>query len=200
MTAALELLRSDPALAPVVERAGPYTLRPQPFEHVFEPLARSVVYQQLSGKAAATIHGRFVARFGSDDRPDPVAVASASHEALREVGLSRRKAEYVQGLAEAALAGDLPGRGALEALDDETVIERLTALRGIGRWTVEMLLIAWLARPDVLPVSDLGIRKGMAIIDGLEELPDPDAMIERAERWRPYRSTASWYLWRATES
>ena len=196
---AIVVLREDPMLAPVIDRHGPYEPTPQPFANTFEPLARAIVYQQLSGKAAGTIYGRFVAAFGDGDVARAETVAAATEDALRTTGLSKRKAEYVLGLAAAELDGTLPTPRALAGMDDEAIIEALTEQRGIGRWTVEMLLMAWLGRPDVLPVADLGIRKGLAIIDGLDELPDAQALTRRAECWRPYRTTACWYLWRAAE-
>ena len=179
---------------------APPELGPRPFETAFQPLVRSVVYQQLSGKAAATIFGRLAVGFGDGEWPAAPRVASAELESLRAVGLSRQKATYILDLARAEVDGDMPHHRELEALDDEAIIRSLTAFRGIGRWTVEMLLMFWLGRPDVLPIDDLGIRKGIQLIDGLERPPTPREAAARGERWRPFRSVASWYLWRATET
>jgi len=193
------LSRVDPALAVIIRRAGPCNLQPQPFESVFEALAHSIVYQQLSGKAAATIYGRFAIAFGDGQRPAPQIVAEAESEALRAVGLSRPKAGYIQGLAQSHLAGRLATVGELETMSDAEIIDSLTVAKGVGVWTAQMLLIFWLVRPDVLPVDDLGIQKGLRVVLGLEQLPDPAQVAEHGQIWAPWRSIASWYLWRAAE-
>ena len=201
MKQALAHLKSaDPALAKAIARVGPYRVEAPDFDSAYQALSRSVVYQQLSGKAARTIHGRFTEAFGDGERPRAKSVAGAEIEALRAVGLSRQKASYLQGLAEAELAGAIPSVTALKGMDDDAVIEALTALKGIGEWTVQMLLMAWMRRPDVLPAADLGIRKGFQQVYGLEELPAPAAVLSHGERWRPWRSVASWYLWRVLDT
>lgn len=203
MAAALATLRAaDVRLAALIDRAPVCDMSTRdarnPTERdLFQSLLRSIVYQQLSGKAAATIHGRVEALF--DDVPEPAALLALPDGALRGAGLSRNKLLAVRDLAEKTLDGTVPPLAELEALDDETIIQRLVQVRGIGRWTVEMLLMFRLRRPDVLPVDDLGVRKGFMLTYGLDGLPKPTLLRERAERWRPYRSVASWYMWRAVE-
>ena len=164
----------------------------------FATLLRSIVYQQLSGKAAGSIHRRLLDLFPSH-RPSARALLALDDAELRAAGLSRSKILAVRDLATKAAARRLPSRPALDGMDDEAIIERLTEIRGIGRWTVEMLLIFTLDRPDVLPVTDLGIRRGFMVCRGNGELPEPADLLAHGEIWRPYRSVASWYLWRASE-
>jgi DNA-3-methyladenine glycosylase II len=193
------ICQADPALAAIIKRVGPCRLERQQFESVFEALARSIVFQQLSGKAASTIYARFVARFGDGERPAPGAVDQADIEQLRSVGLSRPKAGYIKGLARNHLSGQLVSLASLEKMDDAAIIEALTIAKGVGAWTAQMLLIFWLGRSDVLPVDDLAIQKGLQITLGLEQPPTPVQVAEHGQRWAPWRSVASWYLWRATE-
>ena len=193
------LAAADARLEPVIRRCPAPEGFTRPFESAFEPLARSIVYQQLSGKAAGTIFARLCEAFGSGEQPDPGKILAAGEAGLKGVGLSRQKARYVLGLAEDWKANNLPGRNELEAMDDETAIRTLSNFKGIGRWTAEMVLMFWMGRPDVLPVDDLGIRKGVQVLDDLDELPGPAAVLERGEPWRPYRTLASWYLWRVQE-
>ena len=195
-TAALRA--ADRRLARVIDRAGPMTIRIEPAQSLFAALARSIVYQQLSGKAAATIHGRVLGLFPRR-RITPAALLALRPEQLRAAGLSTAKTAAVRDLAARTLDGTVPTLGQVRRMPDDEIIERLVQVRGVGRWTVEMLLIFRLGRPDVLPVTDLGVRKGFAVALGLDELPDADAMVRRAERWRPWRSVASWYLWRAAD-
>jgi len=197
--AGAELAARDPALGRVIERVGPFTLRPHSSASAFETLARSIVFQQLSGKAAATIFGRFCALYGDVAFPPPDAVQQTHPARLRSAGLSAAKARAVRDLAAHEARGEIPAIDALRRLPAEEVIERLTVVRGVGRWTVEMLLIFRLGHPDILPASDLGLRKGLARVMRRRDLPDPEAVIRRGERWRPWRSVASWYLWRAVE-
>ena len=164
----------------------------------FATLLRSIVYQQLSGKAAGSIHRRLLDLFPGR-RPSARALLALDDAQLRAAGLSRSKVLSVRDLAAKAAARQLPSRRALDAMDDESIIERLTEIRGIGRWTVEMLLVFTLGRPDVLPVTDLGVRRGFMVCQGNGELPEPAELLAHGEVWRPYRSVASWYLWRATE-
>ncbi len=189
----------DPALESLIGRVGEFTMRPVPTHSLFQVLVRSIVYQQLTGKAAATILGRVVGLFAPKRFPTPGDLLEVSSERLRSAGLSTAKTAALKDLAARALDGTVPSLARVRLMDDEEIIERLTAVRGIGRWTVEMLLIFKLGRPDVLPVGDLGVRKGFAVTLGKRKLPDPAVMVRRAERWRPYRSVASWYLWRALE-
>ena len=193
------LRRKDRALERIIDIVGPG--KPAHLgsaQTPFATLLRSIVYQQLSGKAAASIHRRLLDLF-SGRRPSARALLALDDAALRAAGLSRSKVLAVRDLAAKAAARRLPSRRALDAMDDEAIIERLTEVRGIGRWTVEMLLIFTLDRPDVLPVTDLGVRRGFMVCQGNAEMPEPADLLACGEVWRPYRSVASWYLWRASE-
>lgn len=192
------LLAVDPALAPTVARVGPCTLAIRAEVETFAALTESIVYQQLNGRAARTIFDRV--RAVLDDELTPARVAATSDERLRSAGLSGGKLRAIRDLARHASAGTLPSRRELEALSDDAVVERLTVVRGIGRWTAEMLLMFRLGRPDVLPVTDYGVRQGFKRVHGLGELPAAQALAAHGERWRPFRSVASWYLWRAAEA
>jgi 3-methyladenine DNA glycosylase/8-oxoguanine DNA glycosylase len=163
----------------------------------FEALVRAIVYQQLSGKAAATIYERFKDLFTNNKFPSPSIVMEKSHEELRSVGLSNQKASYIHNIANAFYTGTVPKN--INAIDDNEVIECLTTIKGVGPWTAEMFLMFTLNRPDVFPVTDLGIQKGFQLFFQLDKLPRPDQMIKNAEPWRPYRTLASWYLWRLVE-
>jgi 3-methyladenine DNA glycosylase/8-oxoguanine DNA glycosylase len=194
--AALRYLRKDPVLARLIRRCGPFTLEPKSCPNPFEALAESITFQQLNGKAAASIFARFRALF---PRPmKPAHILAASEEALRGAGLSRAKTAAIRDLAEKAEGGLVPPWAKLRTLEDEVIIERLTQVRGIGRWTVEMLLIFRLGRPDVWPVDDFAVRKAYGQVFG-QESPKPQEMTQRAEPWRPYRSVVAWYLWRSLE-
>lgn len=195
------LAQADATLARAIERLGPYTLSIAETHSVFAALVRSIVHQQLSTKAAETIHGRLCALFpASHGGPSPEDLASTEDARLRGVGLSQNKLLALRDLAARTQRGEVPSLADAHALDDDALIERLTAVRGIGRWTVEMLLMFRLGRGDVLPVDDLGIRKGFAAVFRRGELASRDEVAERGERWRPYRTVASWYLWRAAEA
>jgi 3-methyladenine DNA glycosylase/8-oxoguanine DNA glycosylase len=193
------LRAADPRLADLIGRAGPFTMRPEPTQSLFAALMRSIVYQQLTGKAASTILGRVVKTCAPGRFPTPRQVLEIAPERLREAGLSTAKTAAVRDLAAKTLDGTVPSLARVRRMDDEEIIERLTEVKGIGRWTVEMLLIFRLGRPDVFPVSDLGVRKGYGRVFQRGRLPEPASMLRRGERWRPYRSVASWYLWRALE-
>jgi len=198
--AVTHLRGADAALARVIDKAGPFRLELKQTPSVFGALAEAIVYQQLNGKAAATIYGRVCALFPrarngfSHDH-----ILRASDDALRGAGLSRSKLLSMQDLARRAKAGELPTLAEVHALEDDEIVARLTQVRGIGRWTAEMLLIFRLGRPDVLPVDDYGVRKGFAIAFKKRDLPSRQDLEKRAVRWKPYRTVASWYLWRATE-
>ena len=198
-TACAELSARDPALGAVIAKVGGDGFPRHRNTTTFETLSHSIVYQQLSGKAAATIFGRFRGLFPEGDFPTPADVLRMPHSKLRKAGLSEAKARAIRDLALHADRGEVASIDELRALDPEAVIERLTVVRGVGRWTVQMLLLFRIGHPDVLPAHDLGIRKGLARITRRRELPEPDAVMRRGERWRPWRSVASWYLWRATE-
>ena len=212
-----ELSAADPKLGKLIERAGPFTLQLASTQSPFEALVESIIYQQLHGKAAATIHRRLLESFApvlTLEPPSPRAHPTPQHlldcpnEQLRAAGLSNNKALALRDLAAKTLDGTVPTLARIRRMSDEDIIEHLTQVRGIGRWTVEMLLIFRLGRPDVLPVDDYGVRKGFALtFQGLKptdkvtpaDLPKPDVMRKRAERWHPWRSVASWYLWRACD-
>lgn len=196
--ATAHLAATDPALAVLIRQVGPCRLEIGRMESPFRSLLKAIVYQQLSGKAAATIYGRVAALFPGA-LPTPEALAALPDDVLREAGMSRAKAAAARDLAARTLDGTVPDRAALDRIDDAAIVERLTAVRGVGPWTVEMLLIFELGRPDVLPVTDLGVRKGFARLHGLDTLPAPSALRQWGERWRPYRSAAAWYLWRAAD-
>ena len=192
--AVAHLRAADPVLAAVIDRVGPCRWVVHDGVEPFAALASSIVYQQISGKAAASIYAR-VAALGGGGRLRPAHVAAASDEALRACGLSRQKTAYLRDLAAHAVGGkSLAG---LARLDDDTVIERLTVVKGVGRWTAEMFLMFRLGRTDVLPVDDYGIRKAMQRAYRMRALPKPDRMRRVAEAWRPYRTVACWYLWRS---
>jgi 3-methyladenine DNA glycosylase/8-oxoguanine DNA glycosylase len=193
------LTRVDPVLGALIEKVGPCGLEPDLARSPFQALVRAVAYQQLHGKAAQTILGRFLARFLDTDFPTPQQVWDLSIEQLTAVGFSRPKASYIKEIARMTMEGVVPGRHQIKRLSDEEIIERLTQIRGVGRWTVEMLLIFSLGRQDVLPVDDFGIRTGFALTYGKRRLPLPKEILEHGERWKPYRSIASWYLWRAVD-
>jgi 3-methyladenine DNA glycosylase/8-oxoguanine DNA glycosylase len=193
------LAEADPALGALILRVGEFGLRPVPTQSMFAALTRSIVYQQLSGKAAETILGRVIALFAPRRFPTPRDLLAIPPERLRAAGLSAAKTAALRDLAERTLDGTVPSMARVRRLSDEEIIERLTLVRGIGRWTVEMLLMFRLGRADVLPLGDLGVRKGFARTFGRRGLPTPVAVERRAERWRPYRSVASWYMWRALE-
>ena len=199
--AAVEHLRSrDRRLAKFMERVGPFRLRPADLQSPFEALLESIVYQQLTGRAAATILARVIALFRPRRFPRPEDIAAIGEEELRAAGLSRAKTAALKDLAAKALDGTVPPTArALERLSDAEIVARLTAVRGIGPWTVEMLLIFRLARPDVLPATDYGVRKGFARVRGARSLPAPKELLAYGERWRPYRTVASWYLWRVLD-
>jgi DNA-3-methyladenine glycosylase II len=191
------LKQADPVLAAVIDRVGDCQLNQiqMPGDLVFA-LARSIVHQQLSTKAANAIHRRFMALYG--DELTAAAILATDDETLREVGLSRSKVVYVKDLAQRVLAG-LPTLDDLETMTDEEIIQILTAIKGVGRWTVQMLLIFRLHRWDVLPVDDLGVRSGIQQLYSLPELPKKAVMEQIGTAWQPYRSIASWYIWRSLE-
>jgi 3-methyladenine DNA glycosylase/8-oxoguanine DNA glycosylase len=198
--AVVHLRAADKTLARTMDKIGPLRLELRETKSVFVALAEAIVYQQLHGRAAAAIFGRLAALSPrSREKPSPKAVLAASDETLRGVGLSRAKASALRDLAAKTQSGLVPAIAVAQALDDEEIVEHLTQVRGIGRWTAEMFLIFSLGRPDVLPVDDYGIRKGFAVAFKRPEMPPRADITKRGERWRPYRTAASWYLWRAAE-
>jgi DNA-3-methyladenine glycosylase II len=188
----------DPVMKRLIKLAGPFTMEIRRLHNPFEDLARNIIYQQLHGRAAAAIHGRVLALFGKK-RLYPQDILDASAEDLRRAGLSGAKLAALRDLAAKTLDGTIPKLAELRRMKDEEIIERLTKVRGIGRWTVEMLLIFRLGRPDVLPVGDLAVLKGFFLAYGRKELPKPKELLQYGEHWRPFRSVASWYLWRVNE-
>jgi len=198
--AAVEHLRaSDATLGSVIDTVGPFRMQLHKAQSVFGTLAQAIVYQQLTGKAAATIFARLCALFpGAPKSPTAEQILGASDEELRGVGLSRSKLLSLCDLARRAGAGEIPTLAEIRGMADETIVERLTQVRGIGQWTAEMLLIFNLGRPDVLPVDDYGVRKGFAIAYE-RELPSPKELAAYGARWMPYRTVGSWYLWRVVE-
>jgi DNA-3-methyladenine glycosylase II len=197
--AATHLAKIDPVLGKVIAAAGPVTLVPDIERTPFYSLLRAIAHQQLSGRAAETIMGRFHALFPSIPHPTPEQVLAVEDLMLRQVGFSRPKIKYIKDLAAQTLAGIVPTHDELLEVADEELIERLTKIKGIGRWTVEMLLIFKLGRMDVLPIYDLGIQKGFMLTYGKRKMPKPETILKYGERWRPYRTIASWYLWRAVD-
>lgn len=199
--AAVKHLRAaDDALARIIDAVGPVDIELKKTRSLFGALAEAIVYQQLSGKAAATIYSRLCALFpGAKDGPTPRHILSATDAQLRSAGLSRAKTAALRDLARHAEAGEIPSLAAARRMGDDEIVERLTRVRGIGRWTAEMLLIFRLGRGDVLPVHDYGVRKGFAVAYGKRKLPAPKALEKHGARWRPYRTAASWYLWRALD-
>jgi len=193
------LTAADPRLGELILRAGAFTMRPEPTQSLFAALVESIVYQQLSGRAAETILGRVVALYRPRRFPRPADLIATPVERLRSAGLSAAKTAALKDLAARTLDGTVPTMARVRRMSDDEIIERLTAVRGVGRWTVEMLLLFRLGRPDVLPLGDLGVRKGFARAFSRRVLRDPMVLSRRAERWRPYRSVASWYLWRALD-
>jgi DNA-3-methyladenine glycosylase II len=204
---AVEHLKAgDARLGALIERAGPFTMKLDALTSPFESLLESILYQQLHGKAAATIHKRVRELFGGD--PSPQLLLDTPDERLRACGVSGNKIKAFKDLAAKTLDGTVPPHAAIKKLSDAEIIERLTAVRGIGSWTVEMLLIFRLGRPDVLPVSDYGVRKGFALTFQkvpkhraltAADLPKADVLLKRGKKWAPFRSVASWYLWRACD-
>jgi DNA-3-methyladenine glycosylase II len=193
------LRRADPVLGRVIRRVGDCTLAPDRKRSPFESLVRAVANQQLNGKAAQTILDRFRDHFPGKRFPSGVDLVSITDEQMRACGFSRAKIASIRDIAKHTASGLIPTSRQIAKLPDEEIVTRLTEVRGVGRWTVEMLLMFQLGRPDVLPADDFGIRNGFRLAFGLGEMPKPKEVLARGERWRPHRTTASWYLWRAVE-
>jgi DNA-3-methyladenine glycosylase II len=206
-----ELAAADPKLGKLIERAGPFTMRVASAQSPFEALVESIIYQQLHGKAAAAIHRRLLESFypiTANEHFGAQHLLDCPNEDLRAAGLSHNKSLALRDLAAKTLDGTVPALARIRRMSDEAIIEHLIQVRGVGRWTVEMLLIFRLGRPNVLPVDDYGVRKGFALTFGKlkaadrvtpADLPKPDIMRRRAKRWEPWCSVASWYLWRACD-
>ena len=195
----LEHLRRDAVLARLIDRIGPYRLMLKKTPSIFVALSEAIVYQQLNGKAAATIFARVCSLFPrAHEGPSAAQILRTSDEKLRGAGLSRSKLLALRDLAGRAKAGEIPTLAEAHTMDDEALIERLTQVRGIGRWTVEMLLIFRLGRGDVLPADDFGVRKGFAVAFKKRDMP-ARVVVKYGAGWGPYRTVASWYLWRAAD-
>jgi DNA-3-methyladenine glycosylase II len=209
------LSAADPKLARLIERVGPFTMRIAATQSPFEALVEAIVYQQLNGKAADTIHRRLIESFApvltlevAGTHPSPQQILDCPNEQLRGAGLSGNKSLALRDLAAKTIDGTVPTLARIRRMSDEAIVQHLTQVRGIGKWTVEMLLIFRLSRPDIFPTSDYGVRKGFALtFQGLKPttkvtpalLPTPAEMDRRAKKWQPWRSVASWYLWRACD-
>ena len=193
------LANTDPRMAQLIARSRRYDIAPAVSIRPFDALAESIAYQQLSGKAAATIFGRVRALYPKRKRLDPEQLLATPDESLRAAGLSRAKTAALKDLAAKTIDGTVPSGRALLRMSDDEIIARLTQVRGIGRWTVEMLLLFDLGRPDVWPVDDYGVRKGFSKTFARQKLPTPKQLMKIGEKWRPYRSVAAWYFWRALD-
>ena len=190
---------SDLRMAALIARSRLYEIKPADAIRPFDALAESIAYQQLNGKAAATIWSRVRALYPKRKWLDPQQVLATPDDLLRSAGLSRAKTAALKDLAAKTIDGTVPSGRALVRMSDDEIIARLTQVRGIGRWTVEMLLLFDLGRPDVWPVDDYGVRKGFAKTFGRRKLPAPKQLMKIGEKWRPYRSVAAWYFWRALD-
>jgi DNA-3-methyladenine glycosylase II len=196
---ALRHLRRDRKFAALIRRVGPPRLAVQRGRSPYEALMRAIAHQQLHGRAALAIMGRFEALYPADGFPPPDLVLASSEIELRACGFSGAKIAAMRAICAAALDGTVPTRRASARLSDEELIERLTSIRGVGRWTVEMVLIFTLGRPDVLPVDDFGVRDGYRHLYGMDEQPKPKTLAAIGQTWAPFRSIAAWYLWRASD-
>ncbi|MGH9773432.1 MAG: DNA-3-methyladenine glycosylase family protein [Candidatus Acidiferrales bacterium] len=195
--AVAHLTRADEKLARLIERAGAFHLQLDATASPYEALVEAIVYQSITGKAAATIFGRVKALSPSSACPTPEEMLRFRKPALRKAGLSGAKIAAMKDLARKTMEGIVPSLESARAMSDEELVERLIAVRGVGAWTVEMFLIFRLGRPDVLPIHDYGVQKGFALAYGKRYIPAPRELAAFGERWRPYRTVASWYLWRA---
>ncbi len=193
------ITRTDKRMARVIAKTGSFQFKLDQCDSVYESLLEAIAYQSISGKAAATIFARIRALGSNGLCPTPAEILAVSNQALREAGLSGAKAAAMKDLAQKTIDGVVPTLEAAGQLSDEELVERLISVRGIGAWTVEMFLIFRLGRPDVLPVHDYGVQKGFALTYGKKEIPKPRELAAFGERWRPYRTVASWYMWRAVE-
>jgi len=189
------LAKVDPVMRRLIRDIGPYNLQTNSRRPPFEILARAIANQQLNGTAAETMLRRLVALFPGRKFPTPDDLLTASEDGIRSAGFSRAKVAALRDLAAKTLDGTVPLARVIRTLDDDAIVTRLTQVRGVGRWTVEMLLIFQLGRPDVLPADDFGVRHGFRLAYGLTDLPKPKELLLHGERWRPYRTTAAWYLW-----
>src|SRR6202521_5489455 len=193
------LTAKDQKLAELIAATLPFQIDADPLQSPYEALLESIAYQSISGKAAATIFGRVKALSATGRAPTPQEMLKLRKPVLRKAGLSGAKILAMKDLAQKTIEGIVPSFEEALKLSDEELVERLVSVRGIGAWTVEMFLIFRLGRPDVLPIHDLGVKKGFALTYGKKEIPKPRELAAFGERWRPYRTVASWYMWRAVE-
>jgi 3-methyladenine DNA glycosylase/8-oxoguanine DNA glycosylase len=193
------ITRKDKRMARIIAKTGAFRFQLDQCDSVYESLLEAIAYQSISGKAAATIFARIKALGSNGLCPTPAEILAVSNQKLREAGLSSAKAAAMKDLAQKTIDGVVPTLEAAGQLSDEELVERLISVRGIGAWTVEMFLIFRLGRPDVLPIHDYGVQKGFALTYGKKEIPKPRELAAFGERWRPYRTVASWYMWRAVE-
>ena len=194
------LAATDPRMAALIARSKRYDVKAGGLVRPFDALAESIAYQQLSGKAAATIWGRVRALYGKRKYLDPKAVLKTPDRKLRGAGLSGSKVAALKDLAAKTIDGTVPTAAVLAKMSDEEIVERLIQVRGIGRWTVEMLLLFDLARPDVWPIHDYGVQKGFAKTFGKRKLPTPKQLLKHGKKFAPHRSVAAWYFWRALDN
>jgi len=192
------LAATDPIISKLIKKIGPINLEPRRLPP-FQSIIHAIIHQQLNGNVARVIFDRFVMLFGNSNFPTPEEVINIDLESLRGVGLSRSKAAYIKGLAEMVLMGRVPSIEECDRLSDEEIKDHLTEIKGIGPWTVEMLLIFNFGRPDILPIHDLGVRKGFQIAYKKRELPTPEQLERFGKKWKPYRTMATLYLWRAVD-
>ena len=197
-TAEEYLSKQDPTLGKLIKKVGPFTLQPEKLVSPYQSLVRSVVYQQLHGKAAATILKRLIDLYPNKKFPTPEDILATSSEKLRSVGLSENKMLAIKDIALKTKEKIVPITKIIEKLSDQEIIDRLTKIRGVGTWTVQMMLMFKLGRPDVMPSTDFGVQKGFALLYKKPH-PKPKELNDYANRWKPYRSAASWYMWRAVE-
>jgi DNA-3-methyladenine glycosylase II len=193
------LAANDPLLAQIMKETREFQLRMEATQSPYEALMRSIAYQSISGKAAATIFARVAALGSNGKAPTPEEMLKLRPQKLRKAGLSGAKVLAMKDLAQKTIEGVVPTMAQAEKMSDEELVERLVSVRGIGVWTVEMFLIFRLGRPDVLPIHDLAVKKGWSVIYGKKRMPKPKELLKFGERWRPYRTLASWYMWRAFE-
>ena len=199
---ALDHIRKvDRKMAKLMDKVGPFTLKPEKVKDPYQSLMKTIIYQQLNGKAAASIMAKFVALTPNKPHPAPEDILRLGIDGMRPAGVSRQKASYLMDLAAHAQRNEIPTTKALAKLDDDEIIDKLTVVKGVGVWTVQMYLMFTLGRLDVLPILDFGVRKGYATIYNKDPdlMPTPKELLAFGEIWRPYRTIPSWYLWRALE-
>ena len=194
------LKKVDPDLAEVIRNVGPCDLKPDKSRTIYASLVRSIVYQQLTGKVAGIIFGRLLDLFPCKKFPTPESILALPIDTLRGVGLSNQKTQYIRNIAQAAIDGVVPDSRKANRMSDDELVDQLTSIKGVGRWTVEMLLIFRLGRPDVLPATDYGVQKGFALAKRLVDHPKPKELLAAGECWAPYRTVAAWYLWRTADT